>query len=50
MQIWVILMDGNIYAIHREENTAKADLERAKQETYDFDAFSWEIISWNVED
>ena len=27
MQVWVILMDGNIYAIHREENTAKAERE-----------------------
>ena len=50
MIVWVILVDGNIYAIHRERGTAEADLERASKEVYNFNSFHWEIVSYNVED
>ena len=50
MVVWIILQDGDIYAVHRNEDTAKADLERAKKEISSFDYYSWEIIDWYVED
>ena len=49
MVVWIILQDGNIYAIHSLEETAKIDLEKAKEEISDFDFYSWEIVDWHVE-